>query len=1613
MTSSVLTEPESPASPSKQEWLLRALQHFLHVPRGVFWGFILWLGFVGVVNVGFIFWNPAPALLMAANPILSQQSNARLELKRLRVSLLPWATIVVTSPELQFRDTNPLKRWELTLQDIHVPVHLWRYLFGGDSALIGTIDLPKSTIRFQGKAGLDAFSEMINSFKPDPDKPPSPFSEYINVHLGRLNVEVLNLTDLPSIKPITYALMLKNTNVNWHRTPQDLYFNVADLGLYGFPHKERMASLSVKFKASLAPFLKAFAANPKTPNLEALWNALHEDGHFEGRLDLGKHHPFKWQASQEKAYQALAKLNPQIEGTWNGKPIFNETAFQIKTSFLKVPQLNATFFSNWQAPSPKNIGKGIDVSSLRISHPQGDFSLNGTINPQWDASTSLKKAWQNVAWHGKGRLNVYAQKGGTSLNTLLKDLGYAWEKGHLQGELTLNGTGVNPQDTHMTLNTATPLDVRFLKPIQMGNVAFPKNTLLSQFKLKGSLTPQEIKVPEASTFLAVNPKAKPVILNAHAIFHLNDKTLQIGADSPILTSEHLAAFLKQNPHLVPEPYFGLLTASPWQGGTLHPVYKQDTAQNTLSLHTQVDALFPHPQKGNALPLRLNAPVSLQNSSTDQILIVGDTFKKQIARIQVGGNAPLQGDYLIHIPTQRQAVHLHIPTQPLASLIAWANPLGTKLPKQVFSNVSSEDTFTLSNLNLKLQNATLLSLTLKNALLRVKDVGQINASADCQTQCDWQSIGDLNLSKALDRSLLKFNDFSLLKGNAHWNLKGRSTLNDFQTQALLGNATLEDLTLAYKKHPQPLKTKKISVLATGNAWQLQSSPLEWGPLLMTLDGKGNQGIAKGKDSHVEAHLNTVDLAYALASPEEEDTPETPFSPHKKAKTAVWQTWWKGLKMTLPERVNPTGQINVDLLLDKGIPHAKVELNQAGGFFPTLTPSPLSQVSGVFEYGENNQVTLSKEGLKGYYGLSPWDASELAMTATPKGVVLNGRFLLDLHPRELNQLIAKSRNAQMTRYNLNTHAVVDTQLSLPEWNLTHPKSEGVARLKLDIEPIESAKTTPEKMVEKVPIPTNVTTASTVTPPSTPSLAALPSSLIKSQFLLEMKQGDWELTHGEVYPLGLKEPVFIRASLDAPNAFTHLFSSNARIWTPDPLQMKNVVYNQQSPYTQGTLQTDVAWSKANGSPRGTITLQNLMSPLLDVKNLDALVNLAEDQARVDIKNFESTQGSSLSWQAQMDLPQALPFQFKESHVHSPYWDFNDLTKTLTKQVAFWLDPFENSEAPVSRWVPQHRLTYPFELRNSLLTWDMGVFQNIAVEQGQGLINVYQNGLVQLEDTRFKIVDGDLLMALTMDPFNNNAVNLKLQAKNVPANPVFYGLTGVQQLVIGKLNGSFELGTSGNTNNDFLRNASGKAFVEITEGRMPELVTVENILSKVSIVRGGLLNLDLSDIGSFLRRADKNSTEISETYKANFHIVDGLFLTNSLHTFGKRMNLNVKGSMNLLSQQSNMMIRADIASNTKSKSPLQFNLKKVLRYMPLIGRLPNKDYGLIDFIPVLGYIPAFGFYSQDTNMFYVRVHGKLDNPKDFELPQWINGEHDFNQWTYRLETPTSIPKIIDPSLK
>ncbi|XVJ51105.1 MAG: AsmA-like C-terminal region-containing protein [Vampirovibrio sp.] len=1571
--------------------VIRLWRIFWHLPKGVLVTLGVWLGLVAFVNVGLLFWDPLPVALPVLNQWFEQKHQSHLELQGLRVFVLPWGTVLTKARQLKWQSTTQqakVPNWQIQAEGATVPLHVWRFFLGGPTALLGTFHVKQVTANSQGNEGLRAFKSVLDTFKSKPESNPSPLGEHIKVHLDGATVTIEDLAGNRLLRPNTYELGLEKTEVNWHRTPQRLRVGMQHWRVktpdaqrafsVGKPAVFRtLVSGTAKGDLYLGPWIKAFHVEAhRPPDASLFWKALHESGWLDVSLNTGA-----WSSLfVKKPLLASPYIQPALRMSWRGSPLFYESALAIEGHLMPQKEAHLQVLAQWMPPAKGTPLGGLQLTKIQLTHPQGALSLNGNIAPQWTNPTPLKEAFKRLAWQLSGNFDLQAQ---STLNALQKELarqGLSWQAGHLQAKLDLKGLGVQASTSQMKFKTVEPLQVVFSKAIRMGTVTFPKATQVQGLEVEGDVTPEQVAWRQAKTDLRVAMDAPPVRLNSEGVFHFKNQTIHLQADSPVLTAPHLSAFLRRNPHLVPPPYFALLAQPSWKGGAFQPHYQQDTAKDTLLLHTDIKAMFPHPERGESLPLKLEGHLKLYNTPQDHLLVVGDSLKEQMAKIQVGNQAPIEGNYLIHLLNEAQEIRLHCPSQALEPVLAWVNHLGVTLPQVA----KPKDTLGVKHIKLFLNKTTPRLLELKEAVLNLGELGQMKASALCQSQCDWQSDGHLDLPQVFKRLGVSVPKVSVLKGKAHWQLHGQSHAQKGTLQALLGDLQVDDLRLRYLQHPQLIQSPRIALHAKGSSWLLDPNILDWGPFHATFQGQGTQGIGAGHSSHLSLRLKSLFLKNIFFTPGDEmQFAFQDATAYETQQAQRWQAWWKGLKVQLPERVNPTGQMDLDLRLDDGKPTAQFALNQVGGYFPTLAPEPFSRVTGTFEYGEGNRIRLTEAGLKGYYGLSPWDATNLKMTATPAGVVIDGRFVLDLHPRELNRFMALSAQTQMTHYNLSTHAVMDAALNLPQWNLTHPHSSGKARLSVDVEPIQEA----------TPVPLEA-----------------PAPFLKSVSSLRMDHGDWELEQGEIYPLGMKNPIYIQASLDAPEAIRHLFSSHARIWTPQPLQLKQLQYNQQSPYSTGEVFTDLAWTSANGAPVGSIVFKGIESPLLNVGDLTGKVTLAEDHAGIHLQSFKTQQGSTVNWKAEMSLPQALPFQFKESHVHSAYWDLNDLSSSLNKQVTFWLAPFKEGEAEVAQWLPQYRVTYPFELRNSLLTWDMGVFQNIAVQDGQGLINLYQNGVLQLEDTRFKIVEGDLLMALTMDPFNNNATSLKLQAQNVPANPVFYGLTGVQQLVIGKLNGGFELGTSGSTPDDFLRNASGKSSLTISEGRMPELVTVENILSKVSIVRGGLLNLDLSDVGTFLKRVDKNSPAISETYQADVQVVNGLLLTNYFVTAGERMNLNVKGSLNLLSQQSHMMIRADILTNQKGLSPSQLNIRKILRYLPIIGHLPHRSYGLIDYIPVVGYIPAFGFNTQDTNMFYVRVNGKLDNPKDFELPQWVNGAEHFKKWSYNLKdrplSPEGLPK-------
>lgn len=1555
---------------------LRWVWHTLtrRIPKGLLWGGILWLGLVVMVNVLFSFWNPMPKLLPPLNKMMQEKHASRFAIPQARVSILPWGTVQLQIPDAIWTNAQQSGLWRIQGQGLKLPIHLWRFPFGGESALLGTIQVKEAKVDLKGKAGIAELKSVLKTFKSE--KKPSPFTEYIKVHVhdGRLIWHPRERID--RILPHQYTLRLNQLHTFWHRSPKWLKVSMNPFALMNDTSKQVVASGRLQVDSSLGSWMNL--ASHATPTADAFWHALRQTGDVHLQLNL----PHGGALLEGKLGRTLKKSQPQLDFHWFGTKAFLSPLLKVQLKSSRFKETALTLEGKWKLKatdskeSKSTTHSGLTIESLILTHPHVDLKLSAELTPQCQSRTPLKDLWHHMAWQGKGTLTARPFSDQTALGKLMASEGVAWQAGHLHAKIQLNGKGNQDLGSQLKLSTPQPLGLRFTRNVKMGTVSFPQGTRLSQFQLFGRLTPQSAIWEKTTGNLQINPNAQAVKLETQGAFQFPQKHLTIQASSPLLNHSQLSAFLKMNPHLVPEPYGKLLSQDNWQGGIRETIYHQNTQADTFDVEGKVDAQFPHPQAGKALPLSLQGQVLVQGrnmkAQSKQVTVqVGRSLATPEARIQVGNAPAIQGYYEFQDAKTFHQLALQLPKQAIAPLLTWSNALGTRLSL----DLAPTDALGVNRLVMRLQGTRIQDFTLEKGLLDLGQMAQAQFSADCQAHCQWHTQGKMLIPEMMKRVQAKRPEVKVLTGQALWDLTGRYQLGASTLQQVNGFAKLKQFTAQYKRHPQPIQLPQLEGRALGNRWQIQPASLQWGPLTASLKGQGTLGIVSGKCSHLELDVPTLHLKTLLSSAEDAEEAIEKNQWDSLAQGEAWQRWWKGLGVTLPERVNPTGKVKTHLELVNGEPLARLSLNEVGGFFPSLAPEPMAHINGTLEYQSGNRFALTQDGLKGYYGLSVWDASQLSMKASPQGVDLEGRFLLDLHPRELNRLMAKASGKQMTHYNVSSHAEMNTHLHLPAWDLTHPQSEGFAQIALKMQPILAE-------------------------------GERPYSLLESQSFFTMKQGNWELEKGEFYPLGIKEPLYVKASLDAPKAFTHLFSSQARIWTEKPLDLKNAVYHQQNPYAKGQLETDMAWTSENGSPLGFIALQGIETPLLEVKKLQGRIDLEADKAQIHIQDFETAKGSALQWKAQLDLPQALPFQVKESHVHSTYWDLNDLSETLLKQVSFWEAPFQNSESKVSAWKPHYRRTYPFELRNSLLTWDMGVFQNIAVQEGQGLVNVYQNGLVQLEDTRFKIVDGNLLMAVSIDPFNNNLIALKLQAQDVPANPVFYGLTGLQQLVIGKLNGQFELMTEGMSNNELLANASGKARIRIEEGRIPELVTVENILSKVSVVRGGILNLDLSDLGTFLKRVDKNSPEISETYQTDFQIVNGLFLTNQLETFGERLNLNVKGSLNLLSQDSKMMIRAGISDQQAGLNPLKFNAIRALRLLPIFGKLPHKDYGLIDYIPVVGYIPAFGFGNQDTNLFYVKVNGRLDNPKNFELPQWVNGANHFNTWSYNIENrPKDLP--------
>ncbi|UKI42490.1 MAG: AsmA-like C-terminal region-containing protein [Candidatus Melainabacteria bacterium] len=96
-------------------------------------------------------------------------------------------------------------------------------------------------------------------------------------------------------------------------------------------------------------------------------------------------------------------------------------------------------------------------------------------------------------------------------------------------------------------------------------------------------------------------------------------------------------------------------------------------------------------------------------------------------------------------------------------------------------------------------------------------------------------------------------------------------------------------------------------------------------------------------------------------------------------------------------------------------------------------------------------------------------------------------------------------------------------------------------------------------------------------------------------------------------------------------------------------------------------------------------------------------------------------------------------------------------------------------------------------------------------------------------------------------NKIDTKLTLSNLDANKSAKFLLEVENQIQGKLNGNLDLITTGETEDERLKNLDGNINFEINDGKLPKLGSLEYLLRAGNIIKRGPFRLNNKQYNRF----------------------------------------------------------------------------------------------------------------------------------------------------------------------
>lgn len=423
------------------------------------------------------------------------------------------------------------------------------------------------------------------------------------------------------------------------------------------------------------------------------------------------------------------------------------------------------------------------------------------------------------------------------------------------------------------------------------------------------------------------------------------------------------------------------------------------------------------------------------------------------------------------------------------------------------------------------------------------------------------------------------------------------------------------------------------------------------------------------------------------------------------------------------------------------------------------------------------------------------------------------------------------------------------------------------------------------------------------------------------------------------------------------------------------------------QGSIATDLVVSaspEVGNRVDGWLEINGLQLPQLQIRNLTADAEFDGQFATLTVSTFE-VPGVNAGMRAKVTDLSRIPVELEDvsitgsRFVVEAFNDFNEniLNGVITKQFFNQLMPPRQEGDPV----------LPFEFRDADLAMNEVIYQNIILEEVKGRMSMFSNGYLELADTELKAAEGKVRGFLSMNPNDNHFASLDITTEDVKANALTKALLNVTNQIFGDIDGTVRFTTHGTTDVELMENANGTVEFVIQDGRLPAIAKIETLLTAANIVRGGVLGLNLNNL--FRSVAAYNTNYFAEM-SGSFQIAEGTMYTSDLVSDGENLDLYIQGEIAMQDGSADLLVNGLMSQDVSGELGAlgKLSIGSVVRWIPGIGFLPGDEErrrGIIQRIPLLGYIPGLGGAPEKNNRFQVRIQGMPDDPNAIKDFTWV----------------------------